>query len=224
MNKYVERIFKKYKPNFAKLTKFGFTKEDDVYRYCIDIVDGQFRLEVSVRGTDVNTTVTDVATDEEYTLFLSDNAVGSFVGSVRHDYESALTLIAERCFDRCVFKSDYTHGIIEYVRATYGDELEFLWEKFDDNAIWRRHDNNKWYAVLLTVSKRKLGLDSDATVEIIDLRTDPDNIDGLVDNVKIWRGYHMNKKHWITLCLDGSAPIDEIKRLLDISYNLAKKK
>lgn len=223
MNKYVQRIFKNYKPNVAKLTKYGFTKEGDTYRYNVDIVNGQFRLEISVNGSDVDTTVIDLATDEEYTLFLSDNAVGSFVGSVRHDYEAALTLVAEKCFDKCVFKSAYTQETIEYVRATYGDELEFLWKKFDDNAIWRRRDNSKWYAVLLTVSKCKLGLNSDEIVEIIDLRTDPDNIDSMVDNVKIWRGYHMNKKHWITLCLDGSAQIDEIKRLLDISYNLAKK-
>lgn len=33
----------------------------------------------------------------------------------------------------------------------------------------------------------------------------------------------MNKKHWITVCLDGSVPPDEIYRLLDESYRLARK-
>lgn len=37
---------------------------------------------------------------------------------------------------------------IEYVRKKYGDELEFLWTKFPDNAAWRRKDNRKWYGVL----------------------------------------------------------------------------
>lgn len=33
-------------------------------------------------------------------------------------------------------------------------------------------------------------------------------------------GYHMNKKHWNTLILDGSLPESEIKRLIDHSYAL----
>lgn len=37
------------------------------------------------------------------------------------------------------------------------EELEFLWPKSPDNAIFRRPDNKKWYAVLLTVQKEKLG-------------------------------------------------------------------
>lgn len=33
-------------------------------------------------------------------------------------------------------------------------------------------------------------------------------------------GYHMNKKHWNTLLLDGSVPLNEIKRQIDNSYAL----
>jgi predicted DNA-binding protein (MmcQ/YjbR family) len=34
----------------------------------------------------------------------------------------------------------------------------------------------------------------------------------------------MNKKHWISILLDGSADINEIYRYIDESYILAKKK
>ena len=34
----------------------------------------------------------------------------------------------------------------------------------------------------------------------------------------------MNKKHWITIILDGSVNIEEIYNLIDISYNLSLKK
>ena len=34
----------------------------------------------------------------------------------------------------------------------------------------------------------------------------------------------MNKKHWITIILDGSAPTDFIKTKIDKSYELALKK
>ncbi|MCO7226703.1 MmcQ/YjbR family DNA-binding protein [Pleionea sp. CnH1-48] len=33
-------------------------------------------------------------------------------------------------------------------------------------------------------------------------------------------GYHMNKKHWNTIILNGSIPESEIKRMIDRSYSL----
>lgn len=223
MNKILERIFKNYKPNFAKLQDYGFTYLNDAYFYDRDILNGQFIIKIKITDADIDTQVIDVAVNEPYTLFLADDAVGSFVGSVRTAYENTMIDIARKCYDKYVFKSDCTQQIIKYVSFKYGDELEFLWDKFSDNAIWRRKDNKKWYAVLLTVNKSKLGLPSEERVEIIDLRTEPQNIDNIVDNEKIFRGYHMNKKHWITICLDGTVKAEEIEKMIDISYELARK-
>lgn len=224
MNKYVDKIFKNKKADGAKLQKYGFTEEGETYRYACGILDNQFKLAIEICGEDITTKVTDSLTNDEYTLFLSDDAAGSFVGAVRTAYEKELSHVAEKCFDKCVFKSAYAQKIISYAKRTYGGGLEFLWEKFDENAVLRRQDNGKWYAALLTVSKRKLGLDTDEKAEIIDLRANPEFIERTADNVRFFRGYHMNKKHWITVCLDGTVPIDEIIRMLDISYDLAKKK
>ena len=33
-------------------------------------------------------------------------------------------------------------------------------------------------------------------------------------------GYHMNKDHWITMRLDGTAEDETIRELLEISYDL----
>jgi predicted DNA-binding protein (MmcQ/YjbR family) len=33
-------------------------------------------------------------------------------------------------------------------------------------------------------------------------------------------GYHMNKKHWNTIIIDGSIPDVEVKRMIDNSYKL----
>jgi len=37
-------------------------------------------------------------------------------------------------------------------------------------------------------------------------------------------GYHMNKKHWNTIYVDGSVPDREILSWIDNSYNLVRKK
>ena len=223
MNCILEQIFKHYKPNFAKLQKFGFVPSGDGYTYKTAIMNGGFALHIKITAGDIDTQVIDLATDDPYTLFLVEGAVGGFVGAVRTDYETVMTEIAQKCYDKCIFKSDYAQKLIEYVSDTYGDELEFLWEKFPDNAVWRRKDNQKWYGALLTVKKDKLGLPSDERVEIIDLRAATEDIDNLVDNARFFRGYHMNKKHWITICLDGSVPLSEIQSMLDASYELARK-
>lgn len=86
----------------------------------------------------VTAVVMDPETKEPYTLHLSDRATGRFVTGVKLEYEQVLTDIAETCFEPDVFKSAQTKEIIAYVRETYGDELEFLWSKFPDNAVWRQ--------------------------------------------------------------------------------------
>lgn len=223
MNNILAHIFKNYKPNFGKLQKFGFTMSDDTYCYNTKIMDDRFALNIKITSSDINTEVIDLATSDPYTLFLVDGAIGSFVGAVRTAYENIMLDIANNCFDKYVFKSDYAQRLIEYVSDAFGDDLEFLWDKFPDNAIWRRADNKKWYAALLTVTKDKLGAPSHEKVEIIDLRAAPENADAIVDNKTIFRGYHMNKKHWITIMLDGSVPLSDIEKMLNESYELARK-
>ena len=37
-------------------------------------------------------------------------------------------------------------------------------------------------------------------------------------------GYHMNKKHWNTILVDGSVPVRQLKEWIDWSYELVKGK
>ena len=225
MNKIIGEIFRKKVIDFDKLLKYGFVLEEEKYIYHTDILDGQMRLDVYISGDgNIDTQVVDLETQDEYTLFLVEDAVGSFVGDVRGEYDRVLTDIAEKCCYSQVFKSKYSQAVIQYVREKYGDELEFLWEKFDDNAIWRRKDNKKWYGLICILPKSKLGLDGDGKIEIIGLRMSPQEVERVVDGKKYFSAYHMNKKSWITICLDGSLELEEIYRRIDESFVLALKK
>lgn len=224
MDSICKNIFCQKQLVFSKLVPFGFTYEKGVYIYTEVLSGSGFILSVSItdRG-DILSEIVDPSLGEAYTLHLSKAASGSFVGRVREQYESVLKRIAESCAEPDVFKSRQTKAVIEYVRSKYDDRLEFLWDRFPDNAIWRRADNKKWYGALLTVSKRKLGIDSDVLAEIIDLRIQPEKIKFLIDNKRYFPGWHMNKKNWYTIILDGSVPLDEIKDRIDTSYLIAKK-
>lgn len=53
------------------------------------------------------------------------------------------------------------------------------------------------------------------------LKCDPDEAQALRDIFPgVLPGYHMNKKHWNTVLLDGSVPDGEIERMMDRSYGL----
>jgi len=137
-------------------------------------------------------------------------------------YSEILAKIQKECSEDEIFKANYTKEIINYVKNKYEDKLEFLWEKSPKNAVLRRKSSNKWYAVILTISKRKLNLDSDEIIEIINLHNNPEEIEKLIDNKKYFPAYHMNKKYWCTICLDRTVELKEIYKLIDISYKLAK--
>lgn len=219
----VSDYFNKRKVLPEKLAPFGFTADGDGYVYTQRIAGGQFAMEVRVtQAGKVLTEVTDTVTGEAYVLHLV-GAQGGFVGKVREDYEAVLAKIDAACFEADVFQSEMAHRVIAYARETYGDELEFLWEKFSDNAVFRRKDTGKWYGALLTVQRCKLGLEGQGTAEILDLRVQPGELASLIDCKKYFPGYHMNKKHWVTVCLDGTVPFAEIADRIDESYRLAKK-
>ncbi|MCI9504920.1 MAG: hypothetical protein HFE26_05990 [Clostridia bacterium] len=225
MNKIIQRIFDKKTAVAEKLSAYGFIKSGSGYLYrkriCADELI--FTATVSEKG-EIAAEVTDAETGDLYTLYLADEAEGSFVGSVREEYERVLTEIAVRCFCSRAFDGADANGVIAYVRGRYGDEPEFLWESSPDSAIWRRKDNRKWYGVLLKASRRKLGLDSDEVAEIIDLRIDPAELDKIADGKRYFRGYHMNKRSWVSLVLDGSVNREELFCRVDESYRLALKK
>ena len=87
----------------------------------------------------------------------------------------------------------------------------------------RRKDTEKWYAVFLAVPRLKLGSSSKERVEVLNLRVCPGELDGLVDHRSRFPAYHMNKKSWVSLCLDGTIPFEELAARLGTSRRLAGK-
>ena len=217
-------IIKNKTANADKLIQYGFEELDGKFVFVAEIVDGQLRLTVTVANGELTTEVYDVVAEDEYTLHLVAGAVGGFVGRVRAEIEATVADIETKCYDVDVFKEDYTRKILQYAAEKYGDEAEYLWDDLPNAAVIRRADNRKWYVLLMTVLPKRLGLSGDEPIEIVDLRFDVDELPKKVDGVSYFLGYHMNKKHWITILLDGSVPLDEILGYVDESYKLAKGK
>lgn len=59
----------------------------------------------------------------------------------------------------------------------------------------------------------------------MNLKCDPDEASALRDIFKsVIPGYHMNKRLWNTVILDGSIPVGEIERMIDNSFLLVVNK
>lgn len=112
----------------------------------------------------------------------------------------------------------------KYILDTYGVKPEYPWIKYPKFAVFRHESNNKWFAVIMTIDKRKIGLKGDGQIDVVNLKCDANLVPSMWEQDGIFPAYHMNKEHWLTVALDGSALKDNLKFLLALSFDLTDKK
>ena len=78
--------------------------------------------------------------------------------------------------------------------------------------------------MLMQVEKSRLGLEEESMVDIINVKCEPDMVGLLTQTYGFLSGYHMNKKYWITMLLDGRVSEAKILDFLDLSYDLIDQK
>ncbi len=120
------------------------------------------------------------------------------------------------------YKHPEIQKVLAYIAEKYDTEPEFLWAKSPDCAVFRHWKNRKWFAALLIIPKKKLGLPNEGEIAIADLKCDPILLQNIVDAKSYFYGYHMNKQNWLTVLLDGSVADDKLFGLIDLSYDLTK--
>ena len=217
----LDNDFQDRKINYKNLLKYGFIKENDCYVFESKTHDDNFKIIVEISKNKKTSKIIDLQTNSEYILVDVKNTYGNFLGKLKEEYDEILKDIIEKSTTKDIFKGKQEKEIISYVKKKYGDDLEFLWDKFPTDAVLRNKINSKWYAAVLTINENKLVANTDNLITIIDLRCHKEKINEIVDNNKIFKGYHMNKNNWITIKLDGSMPTKEICNMIDESYKIS---
>ena len=110
---------------------------------------------------------------------------------------------------------------LEYCLHTYGTSPDYPFDEDFETAVLRHSANRKWYAIVMRVSRRKFGIDSDEVIDEVNLKlpTEMFGSFGAVDGV--YPAYHMNKLHWISVLLPG-APEDVVSFLTNSSFEATK--
>lgn len=114
--------------------------------------------------------------------------------------------------------------ILKYVSEQYDTSPEYLFLKHPDIAVLRNTRTNKWYGVIMNVEKRKLGINEDGYMNVINLKGNPEFNSIIRSQKHIIAAYHMNKKHWVTVLIDYDFPQSELYEMIDWSYQLTSKK
>ena len=115
--------------------------------------------------------------------------------------------------------------VIDYINNEYGVESETPFADSPETIVFRNKRNKKWSGVIIgNLPQEKLGVDSSDRSAILNLKCDPLFSYNVVNNKGVFKAYHMNKEHWISVLLDGSVDREEISFLINMSFVLVDKK
>lgn len=152
---------------------------------------------------------------EKYILFDVPTAKGSFIAELRKNVQTLIDDIFEKCFVQENVKKKYQNWILE----NFPTAAENPWD--DDSTVFRVQ-NKKWFVLFMHIPYKKFGFNSEELVWVVNLKTNPEKIESLIDNRSIFPAWHMNKKHWITILLTTVTDFEKLCELTKISFALVK--
>ncbi len=211
-------IFRSAKIKKDSLKAAGFTTSDDNnYEMRVPVSNGAFNAEISLAISDQTLTVQlfDSATEEKYALFDMPSH-GAFVASLREEVQKIIDDIKAKCFETNDLKDDY----IAWIKSKFGAEPDYPWPDDAPYSFVFRCPNKKWFALVMRIKYRQLGLTGDENVWVVNMKAVQDDIPNLVDRKSIFPAWHMNKKHWITILLTAVTDFNKLCELTEKSYEL----
>ena len=215
-----KEIFKQTKINFNKLIKYGFIKDDNIYKYSKNIMNNAFRVDIKINNKGiVKGTIYDLSFKDEYTNFRIEDITGSFTSQVKDEFINILIDIKNKCFIKQLFIYDQTNRIAQLIKDRYDDEPNFEWKKFPGYATFKNSNSKKWYGLIMNLNQSKLKKGENHEVEILNIKLNSSKINNLLKRNGFLPAYHMNKKNWISIILNNTIPDTEIMDLIDESYS-----
>ena len=110
----------------------------------------------------------------------------------------------------------------QYLQETYGTAEEHLFARYPNFQVFRHNGKKKWFAVLMDIPGKNLGLPGNGEISVVNLKCDTRLIGAFRMEPGIFPGWHMNKAHWLSVALDGSVDEEKLRFLVDMSCELTK--
>ena len=215
-------IFRSAKIKKDSLEAAGFvTTDGTIYTMNTTVSNATFNANFTLSLSEQTLTVHlfDSATGEKYALFDIPNAHGAFVASLREEVQLLIYDIKSKCFETNDLKDDY----ITWIKTQFGAEPDYPWPDDAPYSFVFRCPNEKWFALVMKIKYRQLGLTGDEAVWVVNMKASQNEIPNLIDKKSIFPAWHMNKKHWITVLLTAATDFEKLCELTQKSYELVSK-
>ncbi|MGM9667791.1 MAG: MmcQ/YjbR family DNA-binding protein [Eubacteriales bacterium] len=111
----------------------------------------------------------------------------------------------------------------EYCLTAYGTSPDYPFDEDFETAVLRHGENRKWYALVMRVSRRRFGQDSDEAVDVANMKQPTEMFGSFAAADGVYPAYHMNKLHWVSVLLPD-APDDVVQFLVKVSFEATKDK
>ena len=111
----------------------------------------------------------------------------------------------------------------KYCENTFGTLPDYPFDGDLETAVLRHGGNKKWYALVMKVSRRKLGIDSDEYADVVNLKLPLEMFGSFGAADGVYPAYHMNKLHWISVIIED-AQNDTVELLVEASYEATRDK
>jgi len=108
----------------------------------------------------------------------------------------------------------------KYILKTYNVPKETPFKDDSNSWVFRHKENKKWFIIAMTIKKERLGIKNEGMIDVFNVKAEQGIINMLWRERGVYPAYHMNKEHWISVCLDGSADDGLIKEVIDTSFRL----
>ena len=100
-------------------------------------------------------------------------------------------------------------------------EPDYPFDEDFETAVLRHKGSRKWFAVVMKVSRRKFGIDSDEAVDVVNLKIPLEMFGFFGKEQGVYPAYHMNKLHWVSVLLSDTAD-STVEFLANVSYEETK--
>lgn len=107
--------------------------------------------------------------------------------------------------------------------SLYGTVPDYPFNGDFSTEVLRHSNNRKWYAILMRISRRKFGFESDEIIDVVNLKLPTEMFGSFGAEEGVYPAYHMNKLHWISVLLPD-APEDVILFLTNASFEATREK
>lgn len=110
--------------------------------------------------------------------------------------------------------------LFDHIFLEYNVEPDYPFPGDEKSCVFRHRDNRKWFALVMSVPCRTLGIVREGNIDILNLKCDPLLIGSFRVKSGFLPAYHMNKDNWITILLDNVPRKEEIEGILAMSFEL----